>query len=150
VAPFSVSFALSALARSKRPDNGFFYRLLKQYASSHRLNPTDPSTPLWIDENMNPDTGDWISRTRLSLWSDSGGWDKGKGDEERGKDYNHSTFCDIVISGLFGVKVVNKKLSAKPLFPKNWESASLRRIPFAGKLWRVDYGKSGVKITEDK
>ena len=28
---------------------------------------------------------------------------KMKGGEERGKDYNHSTFCDLLISGLLGL-----------------------------------------------
>ena len=53
----------------------------------------------WIDENLNPFTGDWISRTRLKTW-ENGTWSKGKGGVERGKDYNHSTFCDLIISGL--------------------------------------------------
>ena len=25
-----------------------------------------------------------------------------KGGKERGKDYNHSTFCDLIINGLIG------------------------------------------------
>ena len=45
----------------------------------------------WIDENLNPSTGDWISRTRLKAWK-NGTWDAGKGGVERGKDYNHSTY----------------------------------------------------------
>ena len=57
----------------------------------------------WIDENLNPQTGDWIARTRLKTWK-NGTWDAGKGGEERGKDYNHSTFCDLVISGLVGLR----------------------------------------------
>ena len=57
----------------------------------------------WIDENQNPTNGDWISRTRLKTWK-NGTWDAGKGGVERGKDYNHSTFCDLVISGLIGLR----------------------------------------------
>lgn len=48
------------------------------------------------DENLNPFTGDWIARTRLIQ--------RGKKIPERGQDYNHSTFCDLVISGLVGLR----------------------------------------------
>ena len=29
-------------------------------------------------------------------------WPVDKGGKERGKDYNHSTFCDLIINGLIG------------------------------------------------
>ena len=146
--PFASSMALTALANSKRPDDGLFYKLLKQYADSHRMQPGSRS-PYWIDEVMHPRTGDWISRTRLKEWSDSKGWDTGKGGKERGKDYNHSTFCDLVISGLFGVTVGNDGLKARPRFPADWENAALYHVPFAGKLYTVRYAKSKVSVTEE-
>ena len=51
--------------------------------------------------------GDWISRTILERWkkekNDKGEeWPENKGGKERGKDYNHSTFCDLIINGLIG------------------------------------------------
>ena len=51
--------------------------------------------------------GDWISRTILERWkkekNDKGEeWPMNKGGKERGKDYNHSTFCDLIINGLIG------------------------------------------------
>ena len=47
--------------------------------------------------------GTWISRSILNRWRAEGkkGVEK-KGNRERGKDYNHSTFVDLVISGLIG------------------------------------------------
>ncbi|MDR0387453.1 MAG: hypothetical protein LBH57_05405 [Treponema sp.] len=144
--PFSISIALSALARSRRPGGGLFFKLLKQYAASHRLKPEEgDASPFWIDENMNPGTGDWIARTRLKHWSDDGGWDKGKGGEERGKDYNHSTFCDIIISGLFGLRAREANITAEPRFPEDWEYARLYRIPSGGKLYRAEYDKKSGK-----
>jgi hypothetical protein len=137
--PFASSFALSALAKSDRADDGLFYKLLKQYAGSHRLRNGEADPPYWIDEVQHPDTGDWISRTRLEKWSDAGGWDAGKGGPERGKDYNHSSFCDIVISGLFGIRAEKGGLTAKPLFPKDWKTASIHRLPSGGKLWSAVY-----------
>ena len=50
----------------------------------------------WIDENLNPYTGDWIARTLLKQ--------RRQAPDERGKDYNHSTFCDLVITGLVGLR----------------------------------------------
>jgi hypothetical protein len=147
--PFASSFALTALAKSGHSHDGLFYALLKQYAESHRLNPADADSPFWIDEVMHPDTGDWISRTRLKTWSDSGGWDTEKGGIERGKDYNHSSFCDIVISGLFGLYVSNSgALTADPHIPSNWNYAALYHIPFRGELYTVQYhdGRTSIVV----
>jgi hypothetical protein len=108
--PFETSKALTALLHVCKIDktyNILFDKLLKQYAASHYLNPGSRGfrgsrlNPYYIDENMNPDTGDWIARTRLSRWK-NGAWDPAKGGEERGKDYNHSTFCDLVLSSTEG------------------------------------------------
>ncbi|GHU59629.1 hypothetical protein FACS189444_5280 [Spirochaetia bacterium] len=139
--PFATSQALTALAHSNRKDDGLFYRLLKQYASSHTR-----ESRYWIDEVQHPDTGDWISRTRLKSWSDTGGWDEGKGGVERGKDYNHSTFCDLVISGLFGLRPSDAVLTTRPLIPKDWKYAALYHIPFGGKRFSIQYGGETVSI----
>jgi hypothetical protein len=72
----------------------------------------------WIDENINPYTGDWISRTMLKTWK-NGTWDKEKGGEERGKDYNHSMLADLIISGLIGLRprMEDDVLVVNPLVP---------------------------------
>lgn len=69
----------------------------------------------WIDENINPLTGDWISRTILRRW----GWPAVKGGRERGKDYNHSTFVDIIIVGIIGLRPrpSDELLVINPLVP---------------------------------
>jgi hypothetical protein len=145
--PFATSQALTALARSNRLEDGFFFTLLKQYASSHRLNPAEgDKSPFWIDENMHPDTGDWISRTCLKTWSPSGGWDPEKGGVERGKDYNHSTFCDLIIAGLFGIGFETGNLTVKPRLPRDWVYAELYHVPFAGKLYSVKCIKGRIEI----
>jgi len=79
-----------------------YYMLLVQYAKSHSIVNEDGSSQKWIDENINPFTGDCISRT-IKTW-ENGTWSEKKGGEERGKDYNHSGFCDLVISDLLGLK----------------------------------------------
>ena len=42
-----------------------YYELLLQYAQSHSIVNQQGKKQKWIDENINPFTGDWISRTRL-------------------------------------------------------------------------------------
>ena len=117
--------------------------MLKIYAQSHQLKHDDGRVVPWIDENLNPTTGDWISRTRLKTWKD-GTWDAGKGGEERGKDYNHSTFCDLVISGLIGLRPrADRTIEVNPLVPAAWDYFCLDRIPYHGRNLTILFDKTG-------
>jgi hypothetical protein len=148
--PFATSIALTAIAKSNRSDKGLFYGLLKQYAEGHRFKPEKADSPYWIDEVQHPDTGDWISRTRLEKWSEAGGWDAKKGGPERGKDYNHSTFCDLVISGLFGVHASDSEiLSINPRFPSDWKYAAINHVPFKRKLYSIEYHNGDVSVVQE-
>ena len=145
--PYATSLALSALA--KVLDKGLscgvtkeaYVKLLRQYASSHVLTREDGKTVPWIDENMHPDTGDWIARTRLKEWTD-GTWDEDKGGIERGKDYNHSTFCDLVLEGLFGIRPDDKALRIAPLFLKEWDYARVENLYVHGQELSVSWDKA--------
>jgi len=87
-----------------------YFTVLRNYALSHRRKLEDGRIIPWIDENLNPFTGDWISRTLLIQ--------RGKAIPERGKDYNHSTFCDLVISGLVGLRARGEStVEVNPLAP---------------------------------
>ena len=56
-------------------------------------------------------TGDWIARTIQKPWA--------RGIRERGKDYNHSTFCDLIITGLVGLRPRSDALvEVNPLIPE--------------------------------
>ena len=99
----------------------------------------------WIDENLNPDTGDWISRTRLAVWK-NGTWDPEKGGIERGKDYNHSTFCDLVISGLFGVQPKPGSVEIRPLLSgTEWSYACLDGISCCNRQLTIMYDRDGTR-----
>ena len=76
----------------------------------------------WIDENLNPFTGDWIAPHDAEV-VEAGKWDPGKGGVERGKDYNHSTYCDLVISGLIGLRPrADSVVEVDPLLPEGvWD-----------------------------
>ena len=128
-----------------------YFELLKIYTQSHRLKLEDGRVVPWIDENLNPTNGDWISRTRLKTWK-NGTWDAGKGGEERGKDYNHSTYCDLVVSGLIGLRPrADDTVEVNPLAPVGtWDYFCLDRVPYHGRLLTIFYDKTGARYNRGK
>ena len=122
-----------------------YYELLLQYAKSHKRNNQKGETLNWIDENLNPFTGDWISRTRLQTW-DNGTWSSEKGGVERGKDYNHSGFCDLIISDLLGLKPqIDGSIKLKTMVPESWDWFCIDRVVSNGREIRVVWDKYGEK-----
>lgn len=122
-----------------------YYNLLLQYAKSHSITNEQGEKQKWIDENLNPFTGDWISRTRLKTW-ENGTWSAEKGGVERGKDYNHSGFCDLVISDLLGLKPrKDQTIEIHPLIPDDWEWFCLDKVAYHGHTLTIIWDKTGEK-----
>ena len=154
--PFATSLMLTALANllaseeaqeSITPKDYVF--LLTQYASAHTITMPDGRTLPWIDENMDPDTGEWIARNRLRNWKGEC-FPKSKGGYERGKDYNHSTFCDLMLEGLFGIRPSEDALTVTPLFPADWKYACVSDVFVHGKELRITYRKGeGYRVFLD-
>ncbi len=147
--PYATSVTLTGLANllNGPHPNGIgakdYFTLLKGYTKSHQLKLADGRVVPWIDENLNPASGDWISRTRLKAWQ-NGTWDVGKGGEERGKDYNHSTYCDLVISGLIGLRPrADSSVEVNPLVPAGWDWFCLDRVPYHGRSLTVVWDRTG-------
>jgi hypothetical protein len=155
--PYATSITLNALSNllagsdRKFANESDYYRLLREYAQSHRMKLENGQTVPWIDENLNPITGDWISRTRLKTW-DNGEWSTEKGGRERGKDYNHSLFCDLVISGLLGLKPQpDKSLMIEPLLPPGtWDYFCLDNVLYHGKILTILYDRTGNRYKKGK
>jgi len=155
--PFATSVVLTALANLLNTQNqnditkNDYFDLLKIYTKSHRLTKDDGMTVPWIDENINPFTGDWISRTRLKTWR-NGSWAADKGGVERGKDYNHSVYCDLIISGLAGIRANEDDiLTVNPLLPDGiWDYFCLEDVVYHGKRVTVAYDKTGSKYNMGK
>jgi len=155
--PFSTAITLTGMANllNNYTQNVVgkkdYFDLLKIYAKSHRIKRDDGTVVPWIDENLNPSNGDWISRTRLKSWK-NGTWDAGKGGEERGKDYNHSTFCDLVITGLIGLRPRgDDTVEVNPLLPEGaWDYFCLDRVPYHGCLLTIFYDKTGERYNRGK
>lgn len=125
--PFATTQTLEAMIEEIRSgrkalSSGDFLRELHRYAAIHTRETDDGDIVDWIDENLDADTGSWISRDQLEAW----GWREDKGGYERGKDYNHSAFADLIVSGLAGVHVEDDVLTVAPL-------GVGRRMPY----WRL-------------
>jgi len=155
--PFATSITLKAMAnllhgyQQQVVNKRDYLEVLLTYARSHQRIDEDGNTISWIDENLNPYTGDWIARTRLKNWSE-GSWPAGKGGVERGKDYNHSSFCDLVISGLIGLCAEESDtLVIDPLLPNDtWDYFCLDYIPYRGKSLTLLYDRTGMKYGKGK
>ena len=94
-----------------------------------------------IDEVKHPDTNEWSSRIILK----NAGWQEQKGGFERGKDYNHSTFCDIVLGGLLGIRPENGEVSVNPRIPESWTYFKVDNLYIGEHRYSITYDKSGEK-----
>ena len=113
-----------------------YFNLLKIYTRSHHLRLEDGRVVPWIDENLNPTNGDWIARTLLRQ--------RGSQLPERGKDYNHSTYCDLVISGLIGLRPrADDTVEANPLAPGSWDYFCLDQVRYHDHWLTVLWDKTG-------
>lgn len=145
--PLSTAVTLTGLANllnRSDPEPGAltkqdYFTVLRNYALSHRLKRPDGQTVCWIDENLNPFTGDWIARTLLTQ--------RGSKLRERGKDYNHSSFADLVISGLVGLRPrADGKIEVNPLLPDAvWDYFCLDRVRYHGHLLTIVYDRTGER-----
>lgn len=157
--PFATAQTLTALINTMMKSEGnrtkysdMFYRLLSLYAMQHtRINEYGKEV-MWIDEVMSPFKHIWTSREKLKQW----GWKTEKGGFERGKDYNHSTFCDLVISALTGFNLKNGTVKFDPIIPSTWEYFSIDNLYIRGSRYRIEYDKTrkyygitGIRIYKD-
>ena len=143
--PFATAQTLTALANMIRDrgaaspvSNEEYYALLRQYALCHRLREADGSVRCWIDEDMHPFTGRWYARDELARRASEPGCVR-----ERGKDYNHSAFCDLVLSGLLGIGFENGVLTARPIVPRAWDYFAVTGL--TAENFTVLYDRTGTR-----
>ncbi|MRX76794.1 glycoside hydrolase [Pedobacter petrophilus] len=107
-----------------------FYQELHQYAASHVKN----GRP-YIGEYQDEKTGEWL-----------------KGDNPRSSFYNHSTFCDLIINDLIGIKPrQDNVLEVYPLIPKNkWDWFKLDNVTYHDQLVTLIWDKTGKKYNSGK
>ena len=153
--PYATSIALTALYVSLQSGMQLpvsaedFAKLVSQYARQHRRTLEDGRVVPWIDENLDPFTGEWIARRHLLEWDRNG--IRKLSYRERGKDYNHSTFCDIVIAGLCGfVPRADGEISVRPLAPKSWNWWCVDGIRYHGHDVTVLFDRDGTRYGRGK
>lgn len=107
-----------------------FYRELHQYALSHIKN----GKP-YLGEYQDEKTGEWL-----------------KGDNPRSSFYNHSTFNDLIINDLIGVKPrIDNVLEIYPLIPKGkWDWFALDNLSYHDKTITLVWDKTGKKYNKGK
>jgi len=123
-----------------------YFETLKIYTKCHQLKRKDGRMVPWIDENINPYTGDWISRTRLlAMEHENNELFRRKGGYERGKDYNHSTYNDLIITGLVGLRPrADDVVDVNPLLPENsWDYFCLDNVLYHGRILTIIWDKTG-------
>ena len=157
--PYATSITLTAMANVLQDypaplpiTKADYVKTLQAYAHSHRRRTGDGKEVCWIDENLNPQTGDWISRTVMIQQREEAKKTgkkllPGKLIEERGKDYNHSSFCDLVISGLMGLQPRgDDELRIKPLIPEGrWDWCRLENVRYHGHILTIQWDRDGLK-----
>jgi len=137
--PFTASQTLVALAnllnnyRQTVIGRQEYFDTLKAYARSHYFKKDDGAIVPWLDESLNPDTGRWIV--------------DGKFPKTRGRSYNHSTFCDLVITGMVGLRPrADDTIEVNPLVPRNiWDWFCLDRVAYHGSTLTILWDKSGKR-----
>ncbi|MBM2615809.1 discoidin domain-containing protein [Actinoplanes sp. LDG1-06] len=141
--PFATSQTLTALANQlldypaqSYVDKNDYTAILRGYALTQRKN----GQP-YVAEAHHPDEDRWIY--------------DGAGHSE---DYNHSTFTDLVLSGLLGIRPQSDDtVRIAPLVPSTWNHFAVENVPYHGRnltiLWDRDgsvYGKgAGLRVWVD-
>jgi hypothetical protein len=148
--PFATSITLTAMAnlldnyRQHLVSRQDYLTLLRIYAKSQHLKLEDGRTVPWIDEDLDPNTGAWIARTLLKQ--------RGSDIPERGKDYNHSTYCNLVITGLVGLRPrADNEVVVVPMVPDGqWNYFCLDNVHYHGHILTILYDQTGDRYYRGK
>jgi hypothetical protein len=134
--PFATSQTLTGMANllnnsaQKVVNDSVYFDLLETYVESqyYRGRP-------YIGEYLDETTGYWL-----------------KGDQERSRYYNHSTFNDLIITGLVGLRPrADDTIEVNPLVPQEkWDWFCLDNVLYHGKIVTITWDKSGEKYMRGK
>ncbi|MFI8090767.1 MGH1-like glycoside hydrolase domain-containing protein [Streptomyces sp. NPDC086080] len=127
--PFSTSQTLTALANllidypaQSHVDRSDYYAVLRAYALTHRKD----GRP-YVAEAHHPDEDRWIYDSR-----------------GHSEDYNHSTFNDLVLSGLLGIRSQpGTTVAIAPLAPRAWDHFAVENLAYHGHNLSVLWDRDG-------
>ena len=118
--PLVFSLTLKAMANTlEKHANPYiswdlFYELLCRYTNCHY----DPDGSLAIREDHHPEENHWIAMAA---------------------NYNHSTYVDLILSGLFGIVPTEKGLRICPHVPSAWRHFSVQDLTYRGHKFSIRY-----------
>jgi hypothetical protein len=134
--PFATSQTMTAMAnllnnyKQSVVNDSVYFKLLETFVESqyYRGRP-------YVGEYLDETTGYWL-----------------KGDQERSRYYNHSTFCDLVITGLVGLRPrPDNTIEVNPLVPENrWDWFCLDNVLYHGNIVTIIWDKTGKKYNRGK
>ncbi len=127
--PYATSQTLTALANLliDYPAQPFvgkqdYYDLLRGYALTQRKN----GQP-YVAEAHHPDEDRWLYDAR-----------------DHSEDYNHSTFNDLVLSGLLGIRPrQGDQVRLSPLVPSTWDHFAVENVAYHGRNLTVVWDRDG-------
>jgi hypothetical protein len=148
--PYATSYAVNAVIallsdyEQSVLDERDLYSLIRTYADMHysvengkRINFIDevmlPFEPIWYVRMLAHQEGREIS-----------------GGKNRGKDYNHSTFIDLVLRGLLGVDTKGNALRIEPRIRGIWKYFKLENLTYRKKSYTVYYDEDGSVFGKGK
>lgn len=129
----NIIYGQGASQKDTRPSgitdgNLFFYHLKKYTESQYRR-----GRP-YIGEYLDETDGQWLM-----------------GDRERSKYYNHSTYNDLIITGLIGLRPsMDETVTVHPLIPSTWDYFCIDNLPYHGKLLTIYYDRTGSRYHQGK
>jgi hypothetical protein len=134
--PYATAQTMTAMAnllnnyKQQVVNDSVYFRLMELYVESqyYRGRP-------YIGEYLDEKTGYWL-----------------KGDQERSRYYNHSTFNDLIITGLAGLRPrADNTIEVNPLVPENkWDWFCLDNVLYHGKIVTILWDKDGTKYKKGK
>jgi mannosylglycerate hydrolase MGH1-like protein/glycosyl hydrolase family 65 len=121
-----------------------YWELFRTYVRSQHIELPNGQRIPWIDEDLDPDTGEWIARNILES--------RKQPPANRGRYYNHSGFADLVVTGLFGIRPSDGNvLEIHPLLaPSKWTYFAVDGLPYHGHLLTVLYDRDGTRYHRGK
>jgi len=133
--PFATSQTLKAMSNVlnnyKKVDevsSEDFFELFKIFAVTHRKD----GKP-YIAEALHPDTGSFEGHDVVG----------------HSEHYSHSSYVDLVISDLIGLKAqADDSIVVKPLIPKEWDYFALEDVPYHGHSIAVIWDKTGKRYNK--
>lgn len=134
--PFATSQTLTAMAnvlnnyKQEGVNKDDYFQQMNLYVESqyYRGRP-------YIGEYLDESTGYWLM-----------------GDKERSRYYNHSTFNDLVITGLVGLRPrADEKIEVNPLIPEGkWDWFCLDNVLYHGNIITILWDKTGERYHKGK